>query len=304
MKGINLEPVSVSKPEQFFNNHGFCGMRVNVCYAGDAERIMQKSDAVVDFDKICPFGARVINHNYDSDKDRTSVNYLFESGLLRGGHRRAHRFRHRVVSHIKYKPLAVVGCVPFYVKGEDGVEKSQGWLLRVVFSGDIVPPDMQGADVLSHFTKDAPEQYADKCSQITRVEYLFPDSMFGNNYKMVCRAENDIRTQIEEQYIQDVKSNQIRPVKTDQAGYYTYPGYYSVWRINVDFSGDITNLFRENVAKKCGLIPRGSQIIEYKYAPDTDTTHVKYDFEDMVFGLAQRRMKKFERQMNNYHAGR
>ena len=294
MKGIILEPVSVSKPEEFYNNHGFCGMRVNVCYAGDVGRIMQKSDAVVGFEKICPFGARVINHNYDSDKDRTSVNYLFESGMFRGGHRRAHRFRNRVVSSIKYKPLDVVGCVPSYVKGEDGVEKSQGWLLRVVFSGDIVPPDMQGADVLSHFTKDAPEQYADKCSQITRVEYLFPDSMFGNNFKRVCRAENDIRTQIEEQYLQDVISPVFvcdKPVLKDY-------GY----EVLVKYNGNCKSCF-PRFSNRFEYNPFGAQITNWTYNKAENTSNVFYRFHRGILNSGAKRAWGFVANIKSQIAG-
>ena len=196
----------------------------------------------------------------------------------------------------KNNPLKVVASVPLWENGE--YKKSLGWALRVDFSGLDVP-NFRGAVVNECYTAVAPEEYAEKCSFVTRVEYLFRNSRFVNNYKRMCKVQSKINDRIKDAFVQDMKSK-IIPVSVQHYGFLTYGSGLktsSFWKMSVAFEGNITDIFKQRIAKECDLLPKGAYVSEFNYNPASNTTNVIYEFEENSAGDAVKRANKFEKQV-------
>jgi len=199
----------------------------------------------------------------------------------------------------KIEPLEVVSTVPVWM--DSGYEKSSGWVVRVNFPG-IKVPNFRGATIHEHCSIVAPEEYAKKYAFITWVEYLFKDSLFRDGYKKMCNFQNKMLKIIKENYIQSMKNNKIVPIETQHNGFIEYNHDIQslwFWRMIVDFRGDITGVFKQHVAKECGLLPRGAEIREFKYNPDDNVTSVIYEFSEKESGHGRsiKRANRFDKRL-------
>lgn len=200
-----------------------------------------------------------------------------------------------MIENKKNIPLAVVASVPLYVD-DGGKTESIGWALRVDFSGLDVP-NFRGAVVNARYTAVAPKEYSDKCSFVTRAEYLFKDS--SNNYRRMCKVQSKINDRVKDAFVQDMKSK-IIPVSVQHYGFLTYGSGLktsSFWKMSVAFKGNITDIFKQRIAKECDLLPKGAYVSEFNYNPASNTTNVIYEFKENFAGDALERANKFEKQL-------
>ena len=156
-------------------------------------------------------------------------------------------------------------------------------------------PKVRGVSIHESCILTKPEEYENNCSFITRVQYLFEDSLFRSSYGKMCDFQKKMTAEIKENYVQNLKANKVIPVSV--LSWYEAKGdEHWYWRTRTVFKGDITSILKqENLAKDCGLKPRGSEIISYEYCQDSNATIVGHKFDGKVFLFVRRnRAEHFE----------
>ena len=67
--------------------------------------------------------------------------------------------------------------------------------------------------------------------------------------------------------------------------------------MTIDFQGNITDIFKQRIAKECDLLPEGAVVSGFSYNPASNTTNVIYEFEENSAGDAMNRASKFSKQV-------